>query len=42
MLVFLSARLSNIRIDVLVSTALGLKPDIGRIARSEQEDHRGD
>lgn len=31
-----------IRIDVLVSTALGLKPDIGRIARSEQSDHRGD
>lgn len=31
-----------IRIDVLVSTALGLKPDIGRIARAEQSDHRSD
>lgn len=31
-----------IRIDVLVSTALGLKPDTSRIARSEQSDHRGD
>jgi len=31
-----------IRIDVLVSSALGLKPDTSRIARSEQSDHRGD
>ena len=31
-----------IRIDTLVSNALGVKPDVDRIARSEQSDARRD
>lgn len=31
-----------LRIDVRISTALGMKPDMQRVSRSEQEDMRKD